>query len=149
MLPDARMYDRCNEAVRLHDFGGSYLVVDISAVNCPPCRGMAEQEPAFAEKMKGDGIDVEMVTLLAPSLSEVLTPTTTEILTEWTSEYSLTGPVLADRGYGYWLGKEALDSFAYPTWILVSPDLTVFEMGTGFSNFDSIEASIRTHSASR
>ena len=99
--------------------------------------------------MKGDGFDIEMVTLLAPSLSSVLSPTSTETLTAWTEEYQLDGPVLADRGYGYWLGNDALESFAYPTWILVAPDLTVFELGTGFSNFDGIEASIRAYEASR
>ena len=87
-----------------------------------------------------------MITLLAPSLSAILDPTPTQTLLDWTEEFSLDSPVLADRGYGYWLGKGALgDDFAYPSWVLVAPDLTVFEMGKGFSNFDGIGASIRTH----
>ena len=52
-LPDAVMMDRCEEPVRLHDFSGQYLVIDISAVNCPPCRSMAQQEPEFAQKNEG------------------------------------------------------------------------------------------------
>ena len=147
-LPDGVFKDRCDEAVRIHDFAGKYLIVDISAVNCPPCQAMAAAEPAFIEAMAAEGIDVEMITLLAPSLSAVLDPTETQILEDWTTEFGLHSPVLGDRGYGYWLGKGAMgDDFAYPSWVLVAPDLTVFEVGKSFSSFDLIGESIRSHNS--
>jgi hypothetical protein len=90
-----------------------------------------------------------MITLLSPSLSAVLDPTPTQTLEDWTSEFELNSPVLEDRGYGYWLGKAALgDDFAYPSWVLIDPNLQVYEIGKGFGSFEGIEASIRAHVAS-
>ncbi|MFT7518009.1 MAG: hypothetical protein ACI9MC_000133, partial [Kiritimatiellia bacterium] len=63
--------------------------------------------------------------------------------------FGLHGPVLADRGWGYWLGNEALPTgFAYPTWILVSPELEVLDMGAGFGGFDRHKAAILAHAGS-
>ena len=145
-LPDGVFLDQCNESVRLHDFKGTYIVIDISAVNCPPCRSMAETEPAFADDMEQQGIPVSVVTLMAPSLSEVLSPTPQETLLEWVESYDLHSPVLSDRGWGYWLGGTALgDEFAYPTWIVIDPELNVLAMGTGFSSWDEIATTITNH----
>ena len=146
ILPDGYFLDQCNESVRLHDFKDTYIVIDISAVNCPPCRSMAETEPEFAADMEEQEIPVSVLTLMAPSLSEVLSPTPLETLVEWVDTYGLNSPVMSDRGWGYWLAGAALgDSISYPTWIVIAPDLSVLEMGTGFSSWDGISSTIKSH----
>jgi len=148
-LPDGHFLDACGDAVRLHDFAGRYLVVDVSAADCPPCQDMAEAEPGFVEDMADEGLSVEVVTLMAPSLSAVLDPTPQSVLEDWTDTFDLHSPVLGDRGYGYAVFAPAIGAanFAYPTWLLVSPDLEVLEMGAGYgpTTFVEIGSSIRSH----
>jgi hypothetical protein len=147
VLPDGIFADQCGQPVRLHDFKGQYLIVDISAENCPPCQSMAEQEPAFKTLMAENDIEVTVITLLAPSLSAVLDPTPTSMLLEWADTYGLHDPVLADRGWGYWLGNAALgDGFGYPTWIVIDPELVILDIGNGFSSWDDIATLIQENS---
>ncbi len=142
MLPDGWFLDTCEEPVRMHDFKGKWLVVDISAIDCPPCQSMAAGEHAFVEDMTAAGFDVEVITLMAPSLSDVLGITSTSELEDWTSTYGMTSPVLGDRGWGYGPAQVAASTywggFGYPTWIVVDPDLTVIGGGVGFGTWDEM-----------
>lgn len=144
VLPDGLFKDRCGETVRLHDFKGSYLVVDMAAMDCPPCQTMAEQEEQFVMDMAAQGIEVHVVTLLAPSLSNVLGNTTVGMLKNWTMSFDLTSPVLADRAWGLTMFEPAIgvDQVGYPSMAIVSPDLTVLDYSTGFGDFSEIEATI-------
>lgn len=143
LLPDGWFLDSCEQSVRLHDFAGRWMVIDVSAMDCPPCQDMARDEPAFAENMAQAGVDVAVITLLAPSLYATLDPMSTEQLQEWESTYDLHSPVLGDRGYGYavvgsW-ADAALGGFGYPTWVVVDPNLKVVGGGVGYSSFAPIE----------
>jgi hypothetical protein len=42
-IPDGWFKDTCDEPVRLHDLAGSYLIIDVSAVDCAPCQLMASK----------------------------------------------------------------------------------------------------------
>ena len=145
-LPDGWFLDACNEPVRLHDFAGSYLVIDIAATDCGPCQQMATAAPAFEEDMAARGLKVYGITLLAPSLDAILDDTSTETLADWTEYFGLSGPVLGDRGWGYnVLGSYVgIETFAYPTWAVVTPDLQVISVGTGYGDglWDDIAATI-------
>jgi len=139
-LPDGRFRDRCGEAVRLHDFKGRALVVGVSALDCPPCQDMAATEADFLARMRDQGVEVEVITLLAPSLSAPLDEADVPTLVTWIQEFDLTSPVLGDRGYGLWMGSDALgESFGYPTLITVGPDLEVLDIRTGFGGWTAIE----------
>lgn len=143
-LPDGWFRDICGDTVRLHDFFGRYLVVDISAMDCPPCRTMAQQEGAFVEAMADEGIEVEVITLLAPSLSDTSGTPTDEQLQSWIDDYDLHSPVLADQVWAISVASPALgEDYAYPTSILVRPDGTVMEWRTGFSSFDPFAEAFR------
>ncbi|MCA9624683.1 MAG: redoxin domain-containing protein, partial [Myxococcales bacterium] len=147
-VPDGLFKDACEEAVRLHDFAGSYLFVDMSAMDCPPCQQMAQGEEAFVGSLAQQGIDVHVVTLLAPSLSDTLGETTTTMLDTWKSTYGLQSPVLADRGWGLTMFIDAfggIENTGYPSWVIVAPDLTVIDMGTGFGTWDDHVATITAH----
>ena len=148
LLPDGIFKDRCEDNVRLHDFAGSYLVVNMGAMDCPPCRSMAAVEDMFVEELAAEGIDVHVITLLAPSLSDTLGETTTAMLDEWTLVFDLHSPVLADRGWGLSVFAPAIgDETGYPSWTIVAPDLTVLEFGTGFGTFQPFATTIRNHHA--
>ena len=142
-LPDGVFGDRCGEPVRLHDFRGRYLVLAVSALDCPPCQDMAASEPDFLRDLRARGVEVEVITLLAPSLSAPLDETGIEVLNSWIQGFDLTSPVLADRGYGYWMGVDALgDGFGYPMILTVSPDLKVMDLRSGFGGWSTWEALI-------
>ncbi len=143
-LPDALLYDKCGEVVRLHDFKGKYLVVDMSARDCPPCQSMGSQENGFIERLAMDGIEVEVITLLAPSLDDTLGTTTTTMLNNWTNKYSLTSPVLADRGLGLAMFLPLFgDTVGYPSMVIVDPNLKILASMSGFDNYATPEDVIR------
>ncbi len=142
-LPDGLFRDRCDEVVRLHDFQGAYLVIDMSAIDCPPCQNMAAEEAQFVADMAAQSIEVHVITMLAPSLADPLGLTTTAMLENWTTTYGLASPVLADRGWGLSMFLPALvDETAYPSWVIVDPDLVVFNMGVGYGGFGELETAI-------
>lgn len=143
-IPDGWFPDACGEGVRLHDQLGQYVVIAISAIDCPPCRDMAEQEEAFLADARAAGVEVGVVTLLAPTLGGVLDPTSTEQLAAWTTTYGLSMPVLADRGWGFWLGYEALgEDLGYPTVLVVAPDGELLAIESGFGGWDRLLAQIQ------
>jgi peroxiredoxin len=142
-LPDGLFHDACGETVRLHDFKGSYLIVDMSAVDCPPCKAMAGAEEQFIADMAAQGIKVNVITLLAPSLNNVVGLTTTKTLSAWITKYQLKTPVLADRGWGLsTFGVAIGDMVGYPSLALVDPNLKVLQFESGFGSFDTYKTAI-------
>lgn len=142
-VPDALLADVCEEPVRLHDLAGRYLVVDISAMDCGPCQSAAQEEEAFVEDMAAQGIEVMVVTMLAPSLSDVAGTPTTRELRDWIDTFGLHSPVLADRIWGLSVAYPYHgDDFGYPTFILVAPDLTVLSTSVGYGGWDSFATEI-------
>lgn len=141
-LPDGLFTAQCGDTVRLHDLLDGWLIVDVSAADCGPCRQMAEGEAAFLAEMR-QSVDIHMVTLLAPSLSEPLEPATTALLMQWNNTYDLHEPVLSDRGYGVWVvGKMVGESFGYPTTLLVAPGGTIVDVHVGFGGWEELETQI-------
>jgi hypothetical protein len=148
-LPDGLFMDQCGEPVQLYDLAGGYLVVDISALDCGPCRSAASELEAFRTSMAAQGVDVTVATLMAPSISSAIDPTPISDLGAWADEYGLESPVLADRGYGYWvIGPYFVDYFGFPTTVLISPDLEIFDIEVGYSGWDDVEEKILNHAAS-
>ncbi len=142
-LPDGVFKDACAEAMRLHDLAGAYLIIDMSAMDCPPCRQMAALEETFVANMAAQGIVVHVVTLLAPSLNDTLGETTTEMLVTWRDTYGLTSPVLADRGWGLSVFSPAIgDETGYPSWVIADPELSVLSFGTGFTSWSTFQNTI-------
>ena len=146
-VPDGLFRDACDEVVRLHDFAGSYLMIDMSAMDCPPCQTMAGQEEQFVADMAAQGIEVHVITLLAPSLGDVFGETTNAMLNNWTDTYGLMSPVLGDRGWGQGVFAQLFGGVAgsYPTWVLVDKQLQIFESGEGFGGYSQMQAAIEAH----
>lgn len=141
-VPDGVFLDACGEPMRLHDLAGSWMVIDVSAIDCPPCQAAAAAEPAFTEALAKDGIEAHVVTLLAPSLSRGSSSPTVPDLAAWRDAFGLHDPVLADRAWGKSIFLSD-GGFAYPTLFVVGPDLVLRHVHQGFGTFDTIEAVIR------
>jgi hypothetical protein len=143
VVPDGLFKDVCDEVVRIHDFKGSYLVVDMSARDCGPCQQMAGAEEAFIAEMAGKGIEVHMISLLAPALANPFGETTKAMLTQWKNNFGLKSPVLGDRAWGLTM-FEALfaDQTGYPSWVVTDKDLVVLDYANGYDQFAAIKAAI-------
>jgi hypothetical protein len=130
-LPDGVFRDACDEPYRIHDAKGAYILLIMSAMNCSICRSMATDEPGFIEDMKAAGIDVRTITLMAPSLEDPFGDTSKAQLEFWRDNYSITTPILADRGLGASLFLPIYeDQTGYPSWVVADPDLKVLRYGT-------------------
>ncbi len=142
-IPDGLFKDKCGDVVRIHDFKGSYVVVDMSARDCGPCQQMATAEEAFIAGMKAKGIDVQIISLLAPLLADPFGPTTSNMLKVWTNTYALTSPVLEDRGWGLSMFEPIYtDMTGYPSWAVTNVDLKVLATGNGYDQFAAIKTAI-------
>ena len=131
-IPDGLFKDTCGDVVRLHDFQGMYLVFEMSAIDCPACQDMAGGEVSFIEDMKAQGIDVHVVTLMAPSLDDPFGETSKAQLDYWLTKFGLDSPVLADRSWGLSMFLPITqDETGYPSWAVVDPNLKVLRTGTG------------------
>ena len=147
-IPDGLFKDGCNEVVRLHDFQGAYLVVDMSALDCGPCQSLAGDEQQFIATMATQGIDVHVITLMAPALNDPFAETSTAQLNAWSTTYGLSSPVLSDRSWGLTMFYAIYgETTGYPSWAIVAPDLEVLETGVGFTDFSGIEATISAHAS--
>jgi hypothetical protein len=145
LLPDGVFRDRCADPVRLWDLTGTWLVIEVSAMDCGPCQDAADGEAAFLAQQDAAGVPTTVVTMLSPSLGAPNEEPTIDDLQAWSSVFHEDGsPVLADRGWGLWLGIGALaDRFAYPTFIVVDPDRKVVATLVGFGGWDAVGA--KTH----
>jgi peroxiredoxin len=143
-LPDGIFHDSCGEAVRLHDFKGNYLVVDMSALDCPPCNTMAGAEEKFVADLAAMNIKVTVVTLMAPSLSNVTGTTSKKQIDAWIKKYKLKSPILADRSWGLSTFGVAIPEaeLGYPSLAIVDPNLKVMSFESGFGDFEDIKAAI-------
>jgi hypothetical protein len=142
-MPDGLFRDQCDDIVRLHDLLGTYLVVFMSATDCGPCQQMANGEAQFIADMAAQSIDVEVVTLLCPSLDNPLGEASQTQLNNWVSGFNLSSPVMSDRGWGLTMFVQVLaDQTAYPSWMVVDPNGTVLDVGVGATDYSELEATI-------
>lgn len=144
VVPDGVFADVCGDGLRLHDLADRWVVVEASAMDCGPCQAAASEEQAFIDDLARDGLDVVVVTLLTPSLDDVLEEASVDDRLAWTDTFLLEGPVIGDRGWAVAvLGPALGDDYAYPSWVLVDPDRIVRAFGAGYGGWDVIADRIR------
>jgi len=154
VLPNFRLQDQCDELVDIHDFYGSYLVLDSAQSDCGPCLSMAEAAEPFRETLVADGIPVRLIPLLGAGLSDVGGTPNTATHQAWVDRFTPVDPVLADRGWGYaalgqYLPDHEGEDIAWPAWIIIAPDMTVLQGGVGFGDWSEIGDIIRADWAAR
>ncbi len=134
IVPDGVFLDRCDEPVRLHDFAGQWVVIDIAAMDCGPCQQMAAEHKPFQDMI---GPNVQVITLLVPSLQAPFEPTTRADIDAWAENFGLDTPVLRDRGWGVALGYERFgDAFGFPTTVVVGPDGRIRDQWVGYGGWE-------------
>lgn len=145
-VPDGWFRDACDEPVRLHDLVGRYVVIDLAAADCGPCQQMAEEEAAFVAQLRERGIEVEVVTLLATSLSDPLAPADLALRDAWSDTFALSTVVVGDRGWGWAMARELWpESLAYPSWFVLSPGFEVLAVGRGYAGWGEMTDVIIAH----
>lgn len=154
VMPNFRLRDQCGDYVELWDFYGAYLVLDTSQSDCGPCRSMAEAEEAFLTELRAEGIDVRVITLMGNGLSEPYGTPPESTVSEWIESYGLTDPVLYDEGYAYAIFPDFIeayngDSFGYPAWMVVDPQMQVLHGNVGFSSWEAVAEVIRADHEAR
>ncbi len=142
-FPNVRLIDQCGERMALWDLYGSWLIMDTSQSDCGPCRSMAEGAEAFVAEMAAEGIDVKVVSFLGNGLSNPYGTPDEATHTDWVESYSLTDPVLYDQGFAYALFPDFVteytgESFGYPTWIVVDPEMNLVHGNIGFGSWDDV-----------
>lgn len=147
-FPNVRLVDQCNEGLALWDLYGRWLVLDTSQPDCGPCRSMAATAEDFVQEMAGEGFEVVVVNLLGAGLSAPYIEPDDETYDAWVEQYAPSGPVLRDRGFGYAIFPDFAEettgeSFGYPTWIVVGPDMSAVSVNVGFSDWDAVGDIIR------
>ncbi len=143
-FPTAWLEDPCGELVDLWDFTGRYLVLDSTQPDCGPCLQMAQGAGDFLTEMDGLGIPTVFVSMLGEGLSNVIGEPTQQAFDSYVSTHGTAGePILKDRGFGYAIFEPYhQDDLGYPTWAIVRPDMTVLQVGKGFSSWDSFRDAI-------
>lgn len=147
-FPNVRLIDQCDEPMALWDLYGSWLVMDTSQSDCGPCQSMADTAEAFVEEMAAEGHDVKVVSFLGNGLSNPFGTPDEDTHSAWVESFGLTDPVLYDRGFAYALFPEFVEeysgeSFGYPTWIVVDPEMNLVHGNVGFSSWDDVGDIIR------
>ncbi len=148
VFPNVRLVDQCSEKLALWDLYGRWLVIDTAQPDCGPCRSMAASAEAFVEQMAAEGVEVLVVNLLGDGLAAPFDEPDAETYAAWVDSFQPSGPVLKDRGFGYALFPafaEAAtgESFGYPTWVVVGPDMRIRAVNVGFGTWDDIAAILR------
>lgn len=145
IIPDGNMRDACDEPFRLHDAKGSYLVLIVSARDCPACKQMASADSDTVASLASEGITVKTITVLQQSLNDPFTSPSVTGLKAWAVMHDIKTPVLAERGLGtFMLLQQSSDKISLPSWIVIAPDLKVVAIGTG-AKWSAVIAAIRSH----
>jgi Peroxiredoxin len=147
-MPDFRLDDQCGEPVDLWDFYGDYIVLDVSQPDCGPCQAMAQDSVAALDQMRADGIPVRTITLLGAGLAQSNESASDATVQQWIDAFGITDPVLKDKGYGLSImaslaENETGESFGYPTWVVLDPQMKVLAVNIGYGDWDSISQIIR------
>jgi len=147
-FPNVYLKDQCGELLSLWDLHGSWLVMDTSQSDCGPCQTMAASAEEFVADMAAEGIDVKVVSFLGNGLSEPFGTPSAATLGTWVDSFGLTDPVLYDRGFAYatfpdFVTEYTGESFGYPTWLVVSPEMELVHGNVGFGSWDDVAEIIR------
>jgi hypothetical protein len=142
-LPDAVLDDQCGQPLRLFDLAGNYLVLHMNQSDmpdyapCAPCQVAAAGQAQFEADMTALGIPTFVVSLLVPTNDDSELSPPQDRLQRWMMQEKVSGPVLADRGFGPTVvgpvaaGGDAT-AVSYPSLVLVGRDGTILWGSVGY-----------------
>ncbi|MDP8222411.1 MAG: TlpA disulfide reductase family protein [Candidatus Lernaella stagnicola] len=134
-LPNFRLTDSNGAEVELYDYAGLVVLLDSSAMWCPPCQqDTPSLETDFYQEYKDTGDGFIVLQLLGEDYGGD-TPTTSD-LSNWKSKYNLTFPVLADAN---WQVDRNLGNGYVPHYTTLDQQMVIQRKGnTLYSNHGTI-----------
>ncbi|KAA1418603.1 hypothetical protein F0U44_08880 [Nocardioides humilatus] len=144
-------HDQTGAPVAVDDYldGSGYLVLNVCAVDCAPCRAVAQDEDDAEDQLAEEGIPARVVRVLSQDLSG--RATTAVDASNWRTNVARTDdPVLHSNGSRTGsLYRAALFAVGagggFPTYLFVAPDGTIFGRTSLALTSDQIARKIRIH----
>ncbi len=146
VFPNLKLTDQCGEDMLLWDLYGSWIVIDGTQPDCPPCQEMAAAAPDFLAELAAAGEDVVLVSLMGAGLAAPYETPEPSLVDQWVETFDISDPVLADRGASYALFPPYLGtaSFGWPAWVIIDPQMRLAYGQVGFGSWDTAAAVIQS-----
>jgi len=128
-----RLTDQNGDVWDLYSHTGDVIVLDLSAVWCPPCQAAGYYTQSLQDDYASEG--VQIVTVLIDGATAGTAPTTAEI-TEWVDEHVITTAPTLQGSRDKMLDQSGIEGYsigAWPTYIYIGRDMKFYAGHVGFS----------------
>jgi thiol-disulfide isomerase/thioredoxin len=140
-IPDVCLPNELDEQICLSDYYKSHdydlLIVDFTAMWCPPCNAMANDEHAFLQALGNAGYATMFISIIEEPVTQGGFPTAANAET-WKTSKGLSGEVLYDATHS-WLNQVMSDKWpgdsdrGYPTWFIVhTSNMLIWDAKSGW-----------------
>jgi len=129
-----RLVDQHGDVWDLYDHEGDVIVIDFSAVWCPPCQAAGMYSQDIQNDYDSEG--VQMVTILIDGAIPGVEPTGVEI-EEWVNSHNITTAPVLQGSRDKMLDPTGEAGYAlsgFPTYIYIGRDMTFYAGHVGFSD---------------
>ena len=127
-----RLTDQDGNTWDLYQHEGDVIVLDFSAVWCPPCQMAAEH----TQDIQDTYTDVQMVTILIDGNTPGLEPTEEEI-NQWVTSHGITTAPILQGSREKMFDPAAIEGYSlggFPTYLYIDKELKFYAGHTGFND---------------
>ena len=128
-----RLLDQNRDVWSLYDHAGDIIVLDFSAVWCPPCQTAGYYAQSLQDAYADDG--VQIVTILIDGATTGVEPTAAEV-DSWVTGHNVTTAPVLQGSRDKMFDSAAIEGYAlsgFPTYIYIGRDMKFYAGHVGFS----------------